>query len=212
MKRILHMTHKRNLPQILRAGGLYAATHPGLPGSRASIADPEVNSRRSHNRVLRADGTAASRGGVVHDYVPFYFCERSPMLYRNRRDETLNPDGQEAIVYLVSSIDRVTAAGLPWAFSNMNAASPMASYFDDLSDLGEIDWDSVYSTNWGRNHDPSGRVQRHKSAEFLVHQFVPLDIFEHFATIDRETQAEVVALLQATGCAVPVKTRRSWYF
>ena len=87
--------------------------------------------------------------------VPFYFCPRSVMLYviNQANDEQLSyRGGQGPIVHLEADL-RSTVAwteehGLRWAFTLANAG---ARYFEDRSDLGqldEIDWNAVQSRYW----------------------------------------------------------------
>ena len=72
--RLFHITAIANLPAILASGALLSKNggaaaginyqniaHSGAQGARAIRAVPEP------------------LGGVVHDYVPFYFAPRSPM-------------------------------------------------------------------------------------------------------------------------------------
>ena len=107
----MHFTHIDNLPAILDAGELVAdSSAGGLP--IREVGDTEVKARRRQRMV------GLPPGGVVADYVPFYFAPRSPMMYRiacDHRDGVAGryPGGDDPLVYLVSSVDRVQAAGLP---------------------------------------------------------------------------------------------------
>jgi len=73
--RLFHMTAIANLPAILTTGAIVSKNS----GASAGIAYQNI----VHSR---AQGTRAAKripdppGGSVHDYAPFYFARRSPML------------------------------------------------------------------------------------------------------------------------------------
>lgn len=72
---IYHITHIRNLPSILEAGGLISSSRLQQQGIiYVDIAYQSIQNRRANTRV------PCGAGGVLHDYVPFYFAPRSPML------------------------------------------------------------------------------------------------------------------------------------
>lgn len=73
---IYHITPINNLTGILAAGGLNCnSTLRRDRTAYTNIAHDHIQDRRSHTFVPLAPG------GTLHDYVPFYFAPRSPMLY-----------------------------------------------------------------------------------------------------------------------------------
>lgn len=73
---IYHITHIDNLTSILNLGGLMANSR--LRRQRINyldIAHERIQDRRARTSV------PCGAGGVLHDYVPFYFAPRSPMLF-----------------------------------------------------------------------------------------------------------------------------------
>lgn len=75
---ILHITNVGNLPAILQLGGLWSNNHlPAGGPAPISSAHANIQARRAATVV------PCGLGGGLHHYVPFYFGERSPMLYAN---------------------------------------------------------------------------------------------------------------------------------
>ena len=71
---LVHFTHADNLESIVRHGiECDAAMQAGR--LTTEIGNHEIKQRR------RARVVPIAPGGVVADYVPFYFAARSPMLY-----------------------------------------------------------------------------------------------------------------------------------
>ena len=91
-------------------------------------------------------------GDTVGQYVPFYFCSRSVMLYllhRGNHPEVNYCGGQEPIVHLEADlrtvVDWAQAHGRRWAFTLSNAGAYYAEFRDSLEALDEIRWDAVMS-------------------------------------------------------------------
>jgi len=74
---ILHFAHGRNLPTVLAAGELQCHRSAATV---VDVADVSIKARRTTIAV------GCGPGGVVGDYVPFYFAPRSPMLFRLHRE------------------------------------------------------------------------------------------------------------------------------
>ncbi len=103
-----------------------------------ALADSSIKSRRTTIAV------GCGPGGVVGDYVPFYFAPRAPMLFRLHREHAEGyGDGQRALVYVVATTERLVEAGLQCVFSDGNAAHGLTRFSaggleaDGRRDLGE---------------------------------------------------------------------------
>lgn len=205
---IVHLTHVRNLPGILAAGCLQA--------------DSQVD-RRSALAVEAADlGIKASRRtlavsvppfGCVADYVPFYFAPRSPMLYKLAKGGVLTyTEGQDPLIYLVSTIKTIADARLRWLFSDGNCAATVTQLFNDLGLLSSVvDWQIMRALMWNNTADDPDRMRR-RMAEFLVHERVPVSCLVGIAVRTQGTKKQVESLLAASGVQLPVWVRRGWYF
>ncbi len=72
---IYHITHVDNLPAIIRAGGLRSDASTQGVGPSTGIGMSNIKQRRLGLPV------PCCPGNHVGDFVPFYFCPRSIMLY-----------------------------------------------------------------------------------------------------------------------------------
>ncbi|KDR55776.1 DUF4433 domain-containing protein [Limnospira fusiformis CCALA 023] len=110
------ITHIRNLPSILRSGGILA--NKRLKFQRINyvdIAHETIQNKRAQINI------PCSRGGTLHDYVPWYFAPRSPMLYAISRGNVQGyEEGQSPVVHLVATAEDIAAAGLPLKSVKMN--------------------------------------------------------------------------------------------
>jgi hypothetical protein len=136
-------------------------------------------------------------GGSLHDYVPFYFTKLSPMLFTINKGNVPCEGGQGALVHLVSTVQRVVAAGLGYAFSDGHGIMAYSNFYDDVAHLGEVDWDVVGSRYWADTIEDGDRKRR-KQAEFLVRDRLPLSILSGLIvrTPDRRREVETLVAVQ----------------
>lgn len=207
MTPICHITHIRNLQSIIGQGGLwcdYEAAQRNL--IQQGIAHDHIKQRRMRRRVT------VGPGGVLSDYVPFYFSHHSPMLYAIHKGFIADySGGQSEVVYLVSSVECAQAHSLPFVFTDGHAEIALSCQFTDTADLTELDWTTIRSEQWADTNEDNDSKRR-KQAEFLVHRFVPWECIEQIGVIDSETARGVQTLLGHLSYSPPVHVRRKWYY
>ncbi len=206
MTPIYHITHIRNLAKIIARRRLLSDRRVRAE----SVAPDEIGFDHIKQRRLDEIRVPCCPGTCVGDFVPFYFCPRSVMLYViNRRPGDLRyRGGQREIVHLVSSVERAVATGRPCAFSNGNAGARYATFSADLAQLAaSLDWDCISATDW---RDPA--VRERKQSEFLVHDEVPWEAVEQIGVIDASLATETEAAIAAAAHRPEVVVRPDWYY
>lgn len=205
---IYHFTHIENLPSILRMGELRCDNAVRDAGClTVEVGNRDIKDRR------RTRAVPCGPGGVVADYVPFYFAPRSPMLYSiNRGNVPEYPQGQSPLVYLVSSVEQVAASDAPIVFTDGNAGHALSEFFANPELLGErIDWEIMQATMWNNTAADGDRMRR-RMAEALVYQCFPAQTIQAIACIDEDRADSVAALCKDAGSRVEVRVERGWYF
>lgn len=206
---IFRFTHVDNLNTIMQRGGLHAPNHvpaDGLPYRFCH--DPEVQGARAVVPIPVGPGDA------IHDYVPFYFGYLSPMMLKLKTGQVPGyNEGQEPLIYLVSSAQAVKAAGLKFVFSDGHGLALYTEWFDDLNRLDEVDWTVVYQRYWRDDVNDMDR-QRKKQAEFLVHQCCPWSLIQEIVVVDATMQQRVEAIQSTftTARRRVVTVKREWYY
>src|SRR5271168_4930359 len=133
--KIYHITHVDNLPRILADGRL--------------LSDAVINSRGGPQRMIGMSAVKGRRlslpvkchaGDSVGEYVPFYFCPRSVILYiiyRGNHPDITYRDGQGPIVHLEADLNEVVGwanrNSKRWAFTLSNAGAVYAESRSDLA-------------------------------------------------------------------------------
>jgi hypothetical protein len=207
--KIYHITHVDNLPGIVEAGGLLSDSRmPRVGGPTSVIGMSSIKERRLGLPV------ASYPGRTVGEFVPFYFCPRSIMLYVISRQN--HPDlnyrgGQGPILHLQADLQEVVEwaneAEVAWAYSLSNAGAAYAPFRNRIADLGDIDWEAVEATDF-RDAD----VKEGKQAEFLVDGFFPLDLVEFIAAHSPAVVAQVRSAIPTSIIRPSVAVRRDWYY
>lgn len=204
-----HFTRVEHLTTII-ATGLHCdvvAQDQGL--LLKEIGEPGIKQSR------RGRPVPVPPGGVVADYVPFYFAPRSPMLYRIVQGGVRSyADGDARIVYLCTTLERLAELGLDPVLTDRNAAKRYAE-FHRLSD-GEpetdfIDWPLMRAKMWNNDAEHPDRMER-RMAECLVSQMVPWTAIEFVGAKSQTVADEVTALLAGAAHRPRVGIRREWYF
>jgi hypothetical protein len=144
MTTIYHITHLKNLERIVKTKGLWCdAERVKQKFDSVGIAHQSLKDRRARTVVsVAAEGTLA-------DYVPFYFANRSPMLYSIHTGHVEGYDGgQEDVIYLVSSVERVAKGKRQWCFTDGHAVEAVTDFFCDVDELAQVDWEVINHWSW----------------------------------------------------------------
>jgi hypothetical protein len=205
-KLLYHITDYNNLESILIQGGLASNSVVKEKGVKyENIANTNIQGRRLTKAV------PVLPYGCLHDYVPFYFAPKSPMLYAIHKGQVESYEkGQEHIIYLVCRTDKIVSAQLDYVFTDGHAIIGFTGFYNDLKDFNKIDWDVMGSQLWFDTEEDPDR-KRPRQAEFLVHNYVPLDLFLGFAVKNEVMKRKVEEVLDQYNCDKLVAIR-NWYY
>jgi hypothetical protein len=202
---IWRIVHRSNLPWILDNG-----LHCGNGGVQApdwlSIGSPELIGKRANHPV------PLPPGGVLSDYVPFYFTPFSPML-RNIHTGWggIQKRSNEEIVILVSSLRHIKAHGLPFLFTDSHAYYQWANFYADLADLDKIDWPLLQRRDFRRDPEDLAKFERYQ-AEALVYRHLPIHGLLGIVCYTDNLKEAIERQLRTRNLNLPVHVRTKWYF
>ncbi|MEW6113501.1 MAG: DUF4433 domain-containing protein [Thermodesulfobacteriota bacterium] len=205
---IYRIVHRDNLAGFCQCGLLHSHNHAPAEVQYHAIHDEDVQANRHARNV------PCGPGGTVHDYVPFYFGYRSPMLLRLHTGRVQGyTEGQQPIVYLVSTAQAVAEAQQQFVFTDGHGLARYTRWFDSLDNLNEVPWDTVYARQWNDTVDHPDR-QRRKQAEFLVHTTCPWNLLIEIGVLSEAMRQWVAGVLAAHPQAhqPAIHIRREWYY
>jgi hypothetical protein len=202
---IYRITHVANIPWILD-NGLHALSTGHVDPNFVSIGNPDLIERRQYRLV------EAGPGGTLDDYIPFYFCTHSVMLFNIHTRRVVGVSAtQREVVHLVSSVERVGETGTPFVFTDRHAYVANASFSADLEDLKHLDWGLIRGRDFKRDPNRPDKLER-RAAEFLLHQHIALAALLGIACHDDETCARIRMATAERRLDIPVEVRGGWYF
>ena len=207
--KIYHIVHVDRLSSIIADGCLWSdAVIAGGGHSGTTIGMGTIKARRL---TLPVD---CHPGDHVGEYVPFYFCPRSIMLYVihcANNSEIAYRGGQEPIVHLEADLREVVAwadgNGSRWAFSLSNAGANYTQFRSRLDKLDEVNWPAVAA----RDFRPAD-VKEGKQAEFLVYRSFPWQLVRRIGVFDRAVAQQVSNAIRTAAHRPLVEIRTDWYF
>jgi hypothetical protein len=207
--KIYHITHINNLNGILRDNVIWSDAKRLELGLDCEIVGMSKIKRR-RLQELEVDCHPSTKVG---EYVPFYFCFRSVMLYilyMGNHPDIDYREGQRSIVHLqadlMASIRWAERQNVRWAFSDRNAGERIANFYNDLNKLDKIDWTAVAATNWRDTI-----IQEGKQAEFLVYESFPWELIEKIGVLNDDVKRAVIQEIGKSHSDI-VTVEQRWYY
>lgn len=207
--KIYHITHLDNLTPILRDGGLQSDAEMFRRGGPAST----IGMRPIKMRRLTLP-VKCWPGDCVGDYVPFYFCPRSIMLYlihRANHPELEYRGGQKPIIHLEldlhGTISWAEENGERWAFTLSNAGADYTEFRKERAELDQINWEAVAATDFRQPE-----VKEGKQAEFLLYGSAPWTLVRRIGVISAAIQQRVRVALTGAAHQPAVEVLPKWYY
>jgi hypothetical protein len=206
--KIYHITHVDNLARVAADGFLYSDRRIVEHGGATVVGMASIKARRLELPVR------CHPGDFVGDYVPFYFCPRSVMLYiihmANHPDLSYR-GGQDPILHLEADLHDVLrwadSGRRRWAFTLSNAGANYTEFRADLGQLEEINWKAVNARDW-RDSD----LREGKQSEFLVYESFPFELITRIGVVSETLRRRVVEILKRTGYVPTIEVMPSWYY
>ena len=122
-------------------------------------------------------------------------------------------EGQEPLIYFVSTAQDVANSGSQFVFSNGHGIARFTDWFDSLDKLDEVDWNTVYARMWKDTIDDMDR-QRRKQAEFLVYRFCDWEMIQEIGVLNPTMKGKVEGIMDQfpEGHRRVVRVRQDWYY
>lgn len=186
-----HFTHIDNIESIVKNDGLFSTNLKRERGiEHHNIANVNIQYRRSTMQV------SVEPGGVVHDYVPFYFASVNPMLLGLLDKKLID---QPYICFIAISIERLLEDSVVFTDKSANANIP-PHFFKDPTDLDKLTWDLIDSRKWGEKSEEERQL---RMAEVLIHREVPLDWIDSFIVFNKIGKTKVKMVYESYGINCP---------
>ena len=188
---IYHITHVQNLSLIVASGSLLS--HSQMLSEQTT----PVNISHQNIQDYRANKVVpCGPGGTLHNYVPFYFAPRSPMLCSLYHGKVAgHTGGQRPIIHLVSNVQSIQENNIDFVFTDGHGRVELSEFYDDLDNLEEVDWEVMRARYWS-DTDVDPDRKRRRQAEFLVHNSLPWELISEIGVIDTTIRDDVLRIIR----------------
>ena len=217
--RLFHITAINNLAAIFERGELLCKQLGLQAGiNYVNIAHAGAQGARANRPVIDPPG------GFVHDYVPFYFAPRSPMLMAVHGGRVAGCNlRQDDIVHFEMLANKVLEEKREYVFFDRNATKDYSQAFTDPSKLKNVvAWDLLtesprldgFCKYFHDKHEPAKYIDRmeKRQAEFLIKGSVPVAWFTRIGVVDDDKATQLRDLMAQFGVNLPVQVMTDWYF
>jgi hypothetical protein len=183
IKYAYRMTHIENIPHILKVGFVHRNS-PLASSDYISIGDQSLINSRGQKQL---------QGRVLSDYIPFYFGNRSPMLFRIQTGYNVEKRHPQEIVYCVLKLENLVSSNLRFIFTDGHANSALTTIYssEKLPQINEIiSFNDVYAIQWSIESDTD--LKRRKEAELLFIDDVPLDYISGYVVYNQAAKQQML--------------------
>lgn len=202
---IFRITHRKNVPWLLDHG-LHCSSSELQDCNFITIGNQDLIQDRNIHEV------PISPGGVLSDYIPFYFTPYSPMLLNIVTGRNVQKRSKSDIVMLVSSIPKVDEAGIPFLFTDRHARLINAAFSNRKEDLATmVRWDLLQARNFKKDPEDPEKSELYQ-AEALVHRRLPVDALLGVVAYNDVVKDEIQALVDARHLDLSAYSKRTWFF
>lgn len=177
-KYFFHFTHIENIDSILKHGILCTNKKQDLEIIHKNVASESIQERRSGMKVT------CPPKGLVHDYVPFYFCSMNPMVLSLINSKNID---QQFIVFFAIPIEKLADENVIFTDASANTDLP-PNFYSDPVNLDKLDWKAIDSKKWG--HSDKDELHR-RMAEVLIKETVPIEMIEHIVVWNSDIKKRV---------------------
>jgi len=201
--------------RILHIDNLRWQLAHGLQCRSSAIVDPEfidIGAKtvidRRHEKQLPVTGSPH-----LSDFVPWYFGVNSVMLLNLLTGwKGVSKFAPGEIIHLVSSLEKLEAAGKRLVIADRNAAIAVAEFFEaNVSWRDRLDWQAIRSDDFKKRPDDPGRFER-RQAECLVHGCVEVSLLEGICCANDASKLKIQAICKAAGANLRVAVRPQYYW
>lgn len=156
-RELYHFLHLDNLPGVLRDGFLSPNEQRRQGVGHTSVAAQDIQRVRARMPV------PCGPGGVVHDYVPLYFCQLSSMFLSVVNSRNFD---QQLLIFFAFPITILDDPNAVFTDAAANIESDPPAFYNDVQQLERLNWAAIDTLRWSAGSD---ELNHARMAEGLIH-------------------------------------------
>lgn len=202
---IWRIVRRSDVPSLIR-DGLYSGNHVTPDDNYKTIGNEDLIKKRNTRPV------PIGSGGVLNDYVPFYFTPFSPMMYNIHTGHGgIKKLDNEEIVILVSNLNKLKNDSVDLVFTDRHAYMSYAEFYSDLQHLDKIDWSILQERDFQYDINDLKKMERYQ-AEALIYRHLPIVQLDAILCYSENVKIEIEDCLSQHGIDMTVVVAKNRYF
>jgi HD superfamily phosphodiesterase len=194
-----HFTHLENIESIITNGLLSTNEKEEKGIKHVDLANENIQQRRHEMEV------PCEPKGTIHDYVPFYFTGRNPMLLGVLNRKNID---QPLVVYIAVSIEKLIEDNVIFTDASANTAV-LPNFYTNPNDLKQLSWELINSKKWSeKNKDDLHK----RMAEVLVKGKMPIDWVDKYYVFNDMAKEEIEKLYKKHGLEKPKISYNEYFY
>lgn len=154
-KYFFYFSHLDNLESIIKNGILPTNEKENI--EHLNVAANDIQCTRNEMLVT------CKPNGSVHDYVPFYFCARTPMFLSILKSRNFD---QPYFIYIALNIENLENDNFIFTDGAANKKYNPPNFYSDPENLDRLNWDEVNSKSWGVRNDTAKHERMAEALHF----------------------------------------------
>ncbi|MFW1733804.1 DarT ssDNA thymidine ADP-ribosyltransferase family protein [Acinetobacter sp. ULE_I001] len=201
-----HFTHIKNLESILQNGLLSTNAKNDLELEHENVANNRIQNTRSriiidNNLKLRDEISIWGEDKIkhrLHDFVPFYFAYKCPMLFQVLTSKNID---EYEIFFFAIDVKKCLKELKNTYFSSasINRIDNLPELYSKESELVKLNWMEIENLK----KSESDELKQEKMAEFLIHETLPLKYIDHIIVWNENIKQRITKLYKEKSIPTP---------
>jgi hypothetical protein len=150
-------------------------------------------------------------GGVLGDYVPFYFTPKSPMLLNIKTGRGIPVTPMRDIVILVASLNTLRANGHSFLITDRHAYLQTARFSNRMDDLDWLPWQDLQNHDFKADPNRPDKMERYQ-AEALIHHQLPVTSLAGIVFYEQVLAERAIATMANPIPGLKIISKPEYYF
>lgn len=201
-----HFTHIDNLDSILEHGLLSTNVKNAMQVGHQNVANNHIQQTRSQI-IIDTDLKLKKRADIwfdtqikhsLHDFVPFYFAYKCPMLFQVLTSKNIE---QSDIIFIAIDPKKCLAEldDVYFSDASINRVNDLPNLYSNEADLVKLNWAEIENLKGVQNDN----LKHQRMAEFLVKDVLALGYIDHIVVWNEEVKKNIIDLCSEKSITPP---------
>jgi len=189
---VFRLTHIENIPHILKYGITHRKSINKNPNYKRIGLKSLIDKRETLNIKVQTENQ--DKKVLLSNYIPFYFGNKSPMLYMIQNGYHVEKIEPEKVVYCVCRLNSFIDNDFNFYFTDGHPVTPFSKIYNNtrVNEIKELlDFEAINADYWANTFDDND-IKRRKEAELLVKGDIPFSLISGFVVYNENAKVKLI--------------------